>query len=331
MNANTKKYQLTISNIFTTARIYALISIVCAHIYFADSVVSAVFSRVGTVGVITFLMMSGFFYRPKKFKSFSAMIKKKLLTVVIPWIILGTLTWLYNFLLSNNTSNWFIRYFKWIIGNGSYLYYLTVLFVCFLIFYKHNKITLIIVIMLNIVSIILTAMGLLNNILMLIGINNYLNLFNWIGFFSLGILLQDIKEKQILAFLHRTRFVFIILFNAVLVTLVIFSTIKVTYFSFIAIPFELLGVLAIMGVSTFNLTKIKCFRIISNYSFTIYLIHMVVMGILDVFFEINIILTILSPVLIIIACSLILWSVLFVAKKIKLEKFARLILGIRDR
>lgn len=331
MNNSIQRSQLSISNIFSTARIYALISIICVHIYFANGIVSTLFNKVGSIGVITFLIMSGYFYRTNKFGSFKSMLKKKFNTVVIPWIVLGTLVWLYNFIQTKNTQNLLLGYINWIIGNSSYLYYLTVLFVCFLIFYKHNKTTLIIAIILNVLSIIMTEMGLLSNVLLVIRVSNYLNLFNWIGFFAFGILLQDVNEEQIIAFLQKTRFIFIILFNLILTTLIIFPSVNVHYFTILAILFEILGTLAIMGLSTFDLSKIKIFRVVSNYSFTIYLMHMVIIGTLDGLLAKYVILTLLSPLLIIVICYIVLWLVLFVSKKIKLEKLACLFLGVRNR
>lgn len=320
-----------VSMIFSTARIYALISIVCAHIYFADGVVSSVFSRVGSIGVIVFLIISGYFYRTNRFGSFFNMIKKKIISIIIPWLVLGTLTWLYNFILTVDKSRFLISYINWIVGNGSYLYYLNVLFICFLIFYKNNKYILVFAVIFNIISIVCTAFGLLSNILNLLRINNYLNIFNWIGFFALGIMLQSVKDENIVRFILKSRFIFLALFNVALIVLIIFSTVEAHYFSLLAIPFELLGTLAIMGISTYDLTKIKVFKGVSNYSFTIYLVHVVFIGLLDVVFMKNIILIILCPALIICVCYILLWFVLFLAKKIKLKNFACLILGIRDR
>jgi len=177
----------------------------------------------------------------------------------------------------------------------------------------------------------MTEMGLLSNVLLVIRVSNYLNLFNWIGFFAFGILLQDVNEEQIIAFLQKTRFIFIILFNLILTTLIIFPSVNVHYFTILAIPFEILGTLAIMGLSTFDLSKIKIFRVVSNYSFTIYLMHMVIIGTLDGLLAKYVILTLLSPLLIIVICYIVLWLVLFVSKKIKLEKLACLFLGVRNR
>ena len=131
---NTRK----ISHIFSTARIYALLSIVSAHMYFPNTFSGQIFNRFGSLGVIIFLFISGYYYRHEKFGGWKNLFKKKFISVVIPWFVCGTLTWVYNIILSSQNHS-LLGWLNWIFGNGSYLYYLTILMLCFVLLYKANR------------------------------------------------------------------------------------------------------------------------------------------------------------------------------------------------
>ena len=108
-----------------------------------------------------------------------------------------------------------------------------------------------------------------------------------------------------------------------------FSEIKLDYFSYLAIPFEAIGVLAVFSVSTFQLTDKNIFSELSASSFTIYLIHMIFIGLLDGYLARFVVLRLLSPIIIIVISFGILMLGLFVSKKLKLGKVYCLLTGLR--
>ena len=321
-------YKEKLSQIFSTARIYALISIVSAHIYFADSFSGQILNRFGTLGVIVFLLISGYYYRPEKFHNWKKLFAKKAVSIGIPWLICGTLTWGYNIILSSQNRSLF-GWLNWILGNGSYLYYLTILMLCFIILFKANKVMIWLMIPLSVFSIFLTALDLLQPILLFLRINNYLNVFNWLGFFSLGMLLQTISEEKIVQFLIKSRIWFIALFALVFVTLLFFPEIDTYYFSFLAIPYEFLGGLAILGVATWSLVGHRFFQRLSSGTFTIYLIHIVFIGLLDRVLNIFIVTRFFAPICIILITFFVIIFAKKVAKILKIEKIFDLAIGFR--
>ena len=322
------KSNISLSGVFSTARIYCLISIVSAHIYFPGSFFTTVFSRLGTVGVVGFLVLAGYFYKPQKFGSFYNLIKKKFTSIVLPWVVMGWITWLYNVLLNSNKRS-VCEFVKWILGNGTFLYYMPILMLCFIAFYKCNIATLSLSIVLNIISIVLTALGYIGPIISDLGITNYLNVFNWFGFFAVGMLIQRFDEKNILSFLIKYRYLFIIVFIICFSVSLVFNDVNLDYFSYLAIPYETIGILAVFSVSTFVLTDKKFFGYLSSSSFTIYLIHMIFVGLLDGYLVKIKVVGLLSPLIIIALTFGIVLLGLYISRKLKLEKIYSLLTGVR--
>ena len=324
------KNVLSLSQILSTSRIYALISIVAAHIYFVQDTCYILFERIGTIGVIVFLLVSGYFFKPEKFDSVKALLKKKMVSICIPWVVLGTVTWFYNVMLSSKYRS-IIGYLKWISGNTTFLYYMPILMLCFLIFFKSNKWFQKLSFAVTVVSVILTAAGIMDGVISFLKITNYLNIFNWIGFFGLGMLFQNINESKLVFVLKKYRFVFIGLYAVTLMILVIFDAVEVNYFSFVAIPYELCGALAVFSMSTFDLSRYSFFKRIINLSFSVYLLHMIFIGLFDEILQKFILTQYLSPIIIILITILFLVSAGCIAEKIKLGSLFCVITGDRKK
>ena len=325
-----KTVEQKISSIVMVARVFALVSIVCAHIGFTSNVpyiIAKLYSAVASIGVICYLICSAYYYNPKKY-TLIGLLKNKAKSIGLPWLFLGTVGYLYNGVLSKSLS--LISYLRWMVGNGTYLYFLTILILCFLIFYRTNKIVLYCAIGVNIISLILTALGILGPVISALHITNYLNIFNWVGVFALGMLAKQVSEEKLYNFLYKSRFITLALF-AITVILVCIFDIKTGYFSYIGIWFELLGTLAILGASTIRVFENKLFYDISNLSFTIYLIHMMVIGIFDRLYNLNFVLQAAAVFIIIGICYGILFVGRCIIKLIKLEKHLYPLFGFRNR
>ena len=325
-----RTFDQRISTVITVARAFALISIVCAHIGFsADTpyVIAKLYSAIASIGVVCYLFASGYYYNPQKY-TFAGLLKNKAITIVLPWVFLGTLSYLYNAILSKNLS--LLGYFKWIIGNGSFLYFMTVLVLCFLIFYRTNKIVLFASIIVNLISLTLTATKIIDPVINALHITNYLNILNWVGIFAIGMLVKKIPAEKFYLFIRKTRFVFLGLF-AIAVALVCVFDIWVGYFSYVGIWLELLGTLAILGISTVKFFENKFVFDVSNLSFTVYLVHMMVIGVFDRLYNIHPITQSMAVLIIIGICYGVLVAARWVIKLIKLEKYLFPLLGFRTR
>ena len=161
-------------------------------------------------------------------------------------------------------------------------------------------------------------------------ITNYLNIFNWIGVFALGMLIKQINPEKLYSFLRKSRFVALGLF-AVAVLLICIFDVKVGYFSYIGIWLELLGTLAILGISTIGILENKLFYDISNLSFTIYLVHMMVIGVFDRVYNLHFVLQAMSSFIVIGICYGVLFVGRWLIKLIKLEKYLYPLFGFRNR
>lgn len=322
------KTNCTVSEIVATARIYALISVLCAHLTFDNSVVGFTFGRIGTIGVIVFLISSGYYFIPAKFKSYGELIKKKSKSICIPWLVLGSLVWVYNIILSSKFRSP-MGYLKWIFGNGTFLYYVPMLLLCFLLLYKASQKTLISAIVINIASVLLTATGVLEPVIEALHITNFLNVFNWIGYFALGMLLQKINEKNIVEVLLKIRWLVIALFICCVVLAVLLKNVNFTYFSYVAIPYQLLGCMAVFSLSTLPLVRTKICGYLSECSYAIYLTHMVFIGLLDSILAKTLFLQIMSPLIIIMILFVVFMIGATISKKIKLDKIYCLLTGLR--
>ena len=323
-----EKMNRNVSQMFATARIYCLISIVAAHILYPGTFAGNFWNRLGTLGVVLFLVMAGYFFRPQKFKTFGALLGKKGVSIGIPWLFLGSLTWLYNAILSVKFRS-LGGYFQWIFGNGTYLYYLPVLFFCFLLFYRAPKVLRYVALLMTAISIFLTAMGFLDVAISFLGVNHYLNVFNWIGFFALGMILQEADPEKLFGFFQKFKWLNFSLFAVALALLLVFREIPYHYFSFVAIPYEILGGMAILSLSTYSLTRFSVFNWLSGFSFSIYLFHMIFIGLFDRLLGISEITRMLSPIVIIASCFLMFLIGWFLFRKLRLEKVYALLTGCR--
>lgn len=261
----------------------AIISVICAH---CNAVLDTenqwaiggeqMLSNFGTAGVLCFFFLSGimFHYNGCFWKYW----KNKLVKFVPVWIISATVIYLYVYIRKPPIS--LEGYFNYIIGNGSYCYYMTMLimiYACFtLIPLLKKKIILILILIITLISTLFCPQ--IGNL------SPYLNCLNWIGYFSLGVLLRLENLEKFVKYIVNSRFKYI--FPCVYV---VFVTVRVlhnnaggywygmnTVISWIgAITVIILGV----GLSERS-NKISIYiEQAGRYSLFIYLWHMPIAGI----------------------------------------------------
>jgi membrane-bound acyltransferase YfiQ involved in biofilm formation len=114
-----------------------------------------------------------------------------------------------------------------------------------------------------------------------------------------------------------------------IILLTIFEKISIGYFTYLGIWFELLGTIAILGFSTVEFLYCKPFKDISNFSFSIYLVHMVVIGLIDRVYNLHFVISIFSTAMVILICYIVFLFARWFAKLIKADKIILPILGIR--
>lgn len=317
-----------ISKMFCAARVLALLSVVSAHISLPETFAGNLFGRIGSIGVIAFIIMSGYFYNTDKYPNVTGLIADKFVKLIVPWVFMASVVFAYDTILGHKPFS-FINYFKWIIGNGTYFYYMTVLVLCYLIFFKTNRIILYISVFINAVSLLFTATRIIAPVISAIHITNYLNVFNWIGFFAIGLLLRKAEPDKIYVFFLKYRWLIIAAYNMALVMLLIFENIKADYFSYIGPVYELLGVAAIFSLSTLDLCRYKITIALSNSSFTVYLVHIMFIALIDDYFLLTAVTRLLMPLTVVLLAFAVLSLGRLICEKIHLSELYSLLTGIR--
>lgn len=258
-------------NIFYYLKAFAIFSVICAHITpitenasLISIIISKFYDYFGCLGVGIFFILSGYFFYNNK-HSFKEFWKLKLRNISIPWMFIGTIVYVSVFYFNGNLS--LINYFLFLLGYGSYLYYLTVLFLLYLLFFHKNAKIEVVGVLLSLISNILTIVFYEK-----LASFSYINIFNWIIYFMIGMyinqykLLPRIKEKIKLPYIS---IIVIILLHLVF-------DIKLSYFGFITV---LLSFLILVSKLYDKKLDNKMVQFIGKNSFSIYLMHMPIAGV----------------------------------------------------
>lgn len=307
---------------------FSVFSIVTAHINlipestsYINRVVSSIFSPIAIIGVCVFFILSGFLFSNNK-RSFKQFFERKISSIIIPWITTGTAIYLYVYLRKGGIS--LMSYISYISGEGSYLYFITVLIILYIMFFYIKKEKWIyILIIVSVISSLLTV----NKI---ITINPYLNVFNWCGYFGIGILLQRKKLfNKLSCFCNKN----IKIITSILIILILINTklqLKLTYWSYMSFIVIIVGILFIFGIEIQKKSIRAKVEAIGKKSFSIYLLHMPVAGIIvNIFNRYDLdYLTIFRPFIVIYIVVIFINIYMYINKKIKNDY--SLLIGYRE-
>lgn len=266
----------------------AIITVVLAHTncdLIQNSIDYYLIKRFSALGVFSFFFLSGYYFRVKDRIVF---LKSNFIGLIIPWFALGS----FNYLLGCIRSGESILptvYLKYIFGSGSMYYFCTVIlilkilmnFICrknkgLIIHFLFIGITLLSITMSSALSPVITEYT--HNI-----VTPYLNVFNWIGIFSLGIIA---KEKNLIARYHvlATKWK-IMIFAVTAVFLVIgYTDSGFGYFGRYSFVCEL-GIMLVIIEFLFMLNTdnkgVRFTELIGKNTLTVYLLHYPLLSILQ--------------------------------------------------
>ncbi len=255
----------------------SILSVIAAHsisfssVNLFSEIISSFCVLFGEVGVIAFFVIGGFLYsrKPHDDKIFW---KKKLFRIVVPWLICSLLTYLL-MALSNGFD--VCSYFKWILGSGTWYYYITI-YTLFIFIFKwlYDKDAILwLLIVVQIVSLTLASFG-ISTTIPLGFFTDYLNPLNWIGYFSFGILIRKYRFDLLL---QKQKYIIIISCILAIFLFWILSSKKIfTYFNFLSFLFCLSSLIIITAISYkfATIKNIKYISTIGTWSYCIYLLHM---------------------------------------------------------
>lgn len=289
-DANAKEYLFRLKAV-------AIFSTIAAHCTLVDNQLesnyiamfsASVLASIGSIGVPLFLVISGYLYNNSK--ELKTIIKNKIESICIPWFFWGTLVWLYIVLRKGGIT--LESWGNFLIGNGSYLYFNTILLFMFAVFYwMRNSRGRYVLLLMSIVMVTYQSL-----ILKSYSNYTYLNPLIWCGWFSLGQILRNVEVD--LNFVFKYRFLWYIMY--LLITLYMSYTHRsIGYWSPGAIVVELVAIFVCMNLAKRGGTFLGW---IGRRTYLIYLLHMSVAGIISNMmnrFSFTAVITILRPVIVI--------------------------------
>ena len=180
-----------VSEAFTVSRVLAILSVIVAHTTFPvaeGSVAADLLTSLGAIGVVVFFIISGYYFNPAKYGSLGAFLKPKLTSVVLPWVAMTTFVFVARAAVMGWADFNLPAFGLFLVGHGSYLYYLTVLMVCYVAYFypvQQDRLTVVclVSVLLTVASLQLTAFGVWD--VSHVGLTDYLNPLNWIGYFCI--------------------------------------------------------------------------------------------------------------------------------------------------
>lgn len=314
------------------AKFFAIISVICAHCANVSSAYSPanvfagkLLNSVGSVGVGVFMFLSGYLLYTTK-RNFGSFLKSKVLNIGIPWLFCGSAVYLYTTLRKGGLS--LAGWIKWLLGVDTYLYFLSVLFLLYLLcyFFRKNTIACVFLLILSVVSNVLTALGQLGFI------SGYLNPFNFLFFFACGLLCgRGNVLERVFDIAGKLCFCLAATYLLLLLTFTWFD-VAIGYFKIFYIPVEAIAILGILGMT--DRIRNCCPGVLTDMgrcSFSVYLLHMPVAGLVaNIFDRIDFFsLTLLRPLVVLaityFAIRLLMWAV----NRTPLLKAVKTLIGVK--
>lgn len=269
------------SNIIYNIKALCILSAICAH---TSGVVNGetlaipmgcLLGSLGSIGVPIFFLCSGMLFTQKQ-ENVASFLKKKVQGLVVPWIFVGSLVWFYVVLRKGGASVW--TWLNFILGNGSYLYYMSMLLVCYLVFlgaFRNYK-----VVFLGAISgawLLFESFGVVHTP------NPYINPLNWLIYFAVGVLITQYNcfdkllrgAKKIGAVASVVWILFL--------SVTTYLNITIDYWHKAYLLFEGLSFVTVLYCAT-GLKNILWIAEIGRQSFAIYLLHMPVAGLVNFLF-----------------------------------------------
>lgn len=268
------------------SRFFAILSVITAHCKSSfDNYIIEVFSNVGTVGVGVFFFCSGVYFNTKLKCKDNV---KKLLFLLIPWLLSSTVIWFEVNLRKHDFS--FASWFNHFIGVGSIFYFFTVYFVYIIFTMLYIKLSdksvsqvkVHFILFLICFSFTFISCILENNSISLFP-TPYLNPLLFASYYSLGLFFNYNKDKLIV-FLH-SKWSLLVVFGG----LTLFIPFDLYYWNYLYSFLEIIYILAILKISyilyvylhTFSFINVMI--LIGKSSLFIYIWHLLPVTLLNYF------------------------------------------------
>ena len=261
---------MSLSDYFYRLRGFAIISVAYAHsLTLSSHTPNTIGKLFGLIGVPLFLICSGYFFRKQKIDWGFA--QNKLRSIVVPWLIWGSFAYGLSVVLST-TGLSLSEYIDFILGHGSWLYYVPVYLLIILVYnFFSGKYCDAISLLLCAFSNFLTFTlhwGTMDSFMTF-----YQNPLNFIGFFTIGKLMN---EKQIISLFVAKPLKFTlggVILATITTVLFLHITTRINYINPLAIVFELSAIMVLM-ILNIRLIKNTALKTLGRYSYILYFLHM---------------------------------------------------------
>lgn len=252
-------------------RVIAIWSSVAAHVSIIDNstplilFTTCMWDLFSCISVPAFLIVGGILYTRTPGDS-CFFWKRKIKSVVIPWLFCGTMIYVYRAL---HVGGSFRELLFWLLGHGTWLYYVTIYLVILALFKPIHKCVPLLwgCVAITTIQLILKTNG--GGVPSPLG-DDYLNPLHWIGFFALGILVRRQGMR-----LRRGFFVLCAAVFAV-ATVITFRSGILYYFHIYNTIFTVSSFFVLFAIGRWIAgTRLqRHIREIGMYTYCIYLLHM---------------------------------------------------------
>lgn len=318
---------------FDILRVFNILSVIAAHtISIIDGnalryCITFFWSSYGTVGVISFLIEGGFFYSRKENDTVDFW-KNKMRKMIVPWILCASLTYILSIAVNGLPANGsvLLTYGKWVLGSGSWYYYMTVFVICQILFRFISKsdIALCMTVLITVAMLILGTMGFY---FQYGALTLYLNILYWVGFFALGIL---IRKHGILKYIIGNAQCLISLAASVICFMLMLRVQKCGYFGILSGIWEVLAFCFLLNLSL-KLANTRICGVLKKFgmtTFCIYLIHMqIVQGACKLLPQ-TAVFDLVKPVLGLVLMAVVVMMAMWVTDKLPFGKTIRGLVGL---
>ena len=276
-------------------RSMAIFFVICAHVNnysekASDAVqaCSLVLQCVMLPGVFIFFFLAGYCLGYNK-RCLSAYMTHKLQTIVFPWFVTGTLVFLWVYLRKHSISFQMIsEYMTFILGFRTYLWYMTVLMLLYFVFFlATNWCVRLLLLTFSCLSFVFVSKW--QPYVWNWG-GDYLNIMNYYPFFIMGFIVHCLFNKNVYANILVRRVKTYLLKNSKwlaficgsisiwMIYFILYKQVQMSYWNYKILPFVMTVLLAVCFFS-YILKDSKMLNDIGKHSFSIYLLHMPVAGI----------------------------------------------------
>jgi len=292
---------------------------------------SLAMQSVGTIGVAIFFFLAGYFYAKTGKKSLVEFFQSRRLTIILPWFVTASAVYFWGVIRKGGFNLFF--YIKDILGIGSYTWYLAVLMLLYLNFWRVRKNSKVLWVLLF-CSILLKI---LQDNLIKVTVWSYFSPFIWIPFFCFGaILTEKVALTSNNHFRNRRVYTFLLLIPLIVTIITAYNDIQIAYWDWYYQIYAFSAIIGLTGLALdMDFIKANFLQEILYFSgkisFSIYLLHMPFAGIIAALANrLAFSPIIIRPFLVLLLTLCAIWLYRTLARMMRIPRISDILIGFRE-